>query len=56
MFLQLQEVIGKIITTPYEVAEGDTIELSPYVLDSDTGVDAQNIEDDGGMIVTEGLN
>lgn len=45
-----------IITTPYEVAEGDTIELSPYVLDSDTGVDAQNIEDDGGMIVTEGLN
>ena len=45
-----------IITTPYEVTEGDTIELSPYVLDSATGVDAQNIEDDGGVIVTEVLN
>lgn len=45
-----------IITTPYEVAEGDTIELSPYVLDSATNLDAQNIEDDGGVIVTEVLN
>lgn len=45
-----------IITTPYEVTEGDTIELSPYVFDSATGVDAQNIEDDGGVIVTEVLN
>lgn len=45
-----------IITTPYEVAEGDTIELSPYVLDSATGVDVQNIKNDDGMIVTEGLN
>ena len=45
-----------IITTPYEVTEGDTIELSPYVLDSANGVDAQNIEDDGGVIVTEVLN
>lgn len=45
-----------IITTPYEVAEGDTIELSPYVLDSTTDVDVQNIKNDGGIIVTEGLN
>ena len=45
-----------IITTPYEVAEGDTIELSPYVLDSATDVDVQNIKNDGGIIVTEGLN
>lgn len=45
-----------IITTPYDVAEGDTIELSPYVLDSATGVDVQNIKNDDGMIVTEGLN
>lgn len=45
-----------IITTPYEVAEGDTIELSPYVLDYATGVDSENIEDDGGVIATEVLN
>lgn len=45
-----------IITTPYEVAEGDTIELSPYVLDSTTDVDVQNIKNDGDIIVTEGLN
>lgn len=45
-----------IITTPYDVAEGDTIELSPYVLDSATGVDVQNIKNDDGMIVTEELN
>ena len=40
-----------IITTPYEVAEGDTIELSPYVLDYATGVDSENIEE-----ATEVLN
>lgn len=45
-----------IITTPYEVTEGDTIELSPYVLDYATGVDSENIEDDGGVIATEVLN
>lgn len=45
-----------IITTPYEVAEGDTIELSPYVLDYAIGVDSENIEDDGGVIATEVLN
>lgn len=45
-----------IITTPYEVTEGDTIELSPNVLDSATSVDVQNIKNDGGIIATEGLN
>lgn len=46
-----------IITTPYEVSEGDNIELSPYVLDFGTS-DMESIpaDENGNVIVTEVLN